>query len=197
MPLGTSKPCRLPASPESDRTEIGRSLLNATLKDLGIEKGDSNVRYAYPCQINRHEGDEFVVSFPDVEGANTSGSDRVEALEMAADALSAALGMYVDLHLAIPVPSAVLDGQEAVAVDPVTAAKLELYTAMRDQGVTERALAKRLGLSDTTAGRLTDPDHRSHIGLVSKALRSVGRGLVIEGRAGPGRVPSSVLGSKA
>ncbi len=159
---------------------------------------DSNVTYAYPCQINRHEGDEFVVSFPDVEGANTSGSDRAEALKMAADALSAALGMYVELHLAIPVPSAVLDGQEAVAVDPVTAAKLELYTAMRDQGVTKRALAERLGLSDTTVGRLTDPDHRSHIGLVSKALRAVGRGLVIEGRASPGfrprTVPSPVLG---
>ena len=162
-------------------------------------RGNSSVRYAYPCQINRHEGDEFVVSFPDVAGANTSGSDRVETLEMAADALSAALGMYVELHLAIPVPSAVLDGQEAVAVDPVTAAKLELYTAMRDQGVTKRALAKRLGLSDTTVGRLTDPDHRSHIGLVSKALRAVGRGLVIEGRASPGfrpgTVPSPVLGS--
>ena len=42
-----------------------------------------------------------------------------------------------------------MDGQEVVAVDLVTAAKLELYTAMRDRGVTKRALAKRLGLSDT------------------------------------------------
>lgn len=153
------------------------------------------MRYAYPCQINRHDRDEFVVSFPDVEGANTSGSDRAEALAMAADALSTALGMYVELRLAIPVPSAVLDGQEAVAVDPVTAAKLELYTAMRNQGVTKRVLAERLGLSETTVGRLTDLDHRSHIDLVSKALRSVGRGLVIEGRASPGLGTDTVLGS--
>ena len=84
-------------------------------------------------------------------------------------------------------------------MDPVTAAKLELYTAMRDQGVTKCAVAERLGLSDSTVGRLTDPDHRSHIGLVSMALRSVGRGLVIEGCASPGlgsgMVPGPVRGS--
>lgn len=82
----------------------------------------------------------------------------------------------------------------AVAVDPLTAAKLELYTAMRDQGVTKRALAERLGLSDTTVGRLTDPDHRSHISLFSKALRAVRRGLVIEGRASPGFGPGTIAG---
>jgi hypothetical protein len=38
VPLGTAKLCHLPISPESDRTEIGKSLLNATLKDLGIDK---------------------------------------------------------------------------------------------------------------------------------------------------------------
>ena len=80
-----------------------------------------------------------------------------------------------------------MDGQEVVAVDPVTAAKLELYSAMRNQGDTKRVLAKRLRLSDTTVGRLTDPGHRSHISLVAKALRAVGRGLVIEGRADPVR----------
>ena len=69
----------------------------------------------------------------------------------------------------------------------MTAAKLELYSAMREQEVTKSALAERLGLSDTTVGRLTDPSHRSHIGSVARALQAVGRCLVIEGRANPGR----------
>ena len=61
-------------------------------KDLGgSRRENSNVRYAYPCQITRYEEDEFVVSFPDVAGANTSGNDRNEALEMAEDALSVVL----------------------------------------------------------------------------------------------------------
>ena len=141
------------------------------------------MRYAYPCQITRYEEDEFVVSFPDVAGANTSGNDRNEALEMAEDALSVVLAGYMKLRRSIPVPSAMVDGQEIVAVTPIVAAKLELYSAMREQGITKRALAERLGLSDTTVGRLTDPDHRSHISQVTRALRSVGRNLVIEGRA--------------
>ncbi|MDE0125776.1 MAG: type II toxin-antitoxin system HicB family antitoxin [Bryobacterales bacterium] len=128
-----------------------------------------------------------MVSFPDVAGANTSGNDRGEALEMAEDALSVVLAGYMKLRRSIPVPSAVVDGQETVAVNPVVAAKLELYSATRDQGITKRALAKRLGLSDTTVGGLNDPDHRSHISQVTRALRSIGRNLVIEGRADPVR----------
>ncbi|MCY4188528.1 MAG: type II toxin-antitoxin system HicB family antitoxin [Bryobacterales bacterium] len=141
------------------------------------------MRYAYPCQITPCGDNELVVSFPDVPGSLTSGYSRAEALEAAGEALSVMLAGYLEDHKAIPVPSPVLDGQEIVAVDPVMAAKLELYSAMRDQGITKHALAERLGLSDTTVGRLTDPRHRSHIGLVAKALRFVGRGLVIEGRA--------------
>lgn len=115
------------------------------------------MRYAYPCQFTRYEEDESVVSFPDVAGANTSGNDRNEALEMAEDALSVVLAGYMKLRRSIPVPSAMVDGQEIVAVNPIVAAKLELYSAMREQGITKRALAERLGLSDTTVGRLTDP----------------------------------------
>lgn len=97
------------------------------------------MRYAYPCQITLHEGNEFVVSFPDVPGALTGANDREEALELAEDALSIVLAGYVKLRRPIPVPSPVAGGQEVVAVDPVTAAKLELHSALRDQGITKRA----------------------------------------------------------
>ena len=82
---------------------------------------------------------------------------------MAEDALTAALAGYVQEHWDIPTPSAVVDGQELVAVSPVVAAKLALYTAMRRQGITKTALAKRLGLSESAVRKLVDPDHRSHI----------------------------------
>ena len=140
------------------------------------------MRYAYPCQITRYEDDEFVVSFPDVKGANTSGKDRIEALEMAVDALAVALGAYVTCREDIPVPSPVMDGQEVVAVQPILAAKLDLYSAMRRERITKVALAERLGLSDTSVSKIVDPDHRSHISQVERALRALGRGLVIEGR---------------
>ena len=70
-----------------------------------------------------------------------------------------------------------------VAVPPVAAAKVALYLAMREQGITRGDLARRLGLSETAVRRLVNPDHRSHIGQLQKALRAVGRTLVVEDRA--------------
>lgn len=62
------------------------------------------------------------------------------------------------------------------------AAKLALYTAMRAQGVTNVALAARLGISESAVRKLVNPDHRSHIGHVEKALAAVGRTLVVKDR---------------
>lgn len=101
------------------------------VKCIILERG-LQVRSAYPCQITPCEGGELVVSFPDVPGALTSGYSRAEALEAAAEALSVMLAGLVEDRKAIPVPSPALDGQEIVAVDPLTAAKLEQYSAMRD-----------------------------------------------------------------
>ena len=139
--------------------------------------------YVYPCVLNPEEGGGFYVIFPDVRGALTGGKDRSEALALAEDALTAALAGYVQEHWDIPVPSAAVDGQELIAVSPVVAAKLALYTAMRRQGITKTALAKRLGLSESAVRKLVDPDHRSHISSVEAALRAVGRGLVVGDRA--------------
>ena len=110
------------------------------------------MRYAYPCNIVRDEEEErasgreaYVVTFPDVYGANTGGWSREEALEMAKDCLGVALGMYVKEREVIPTPSPLEEGQVLVSVAPIVAAKLALHTAMREQGITNVALAARLG----------------------------------------------------
>ena len=139
--------------------------------------------YVYPCVLAPEEEGGFYVTFPDVPGALTGGKDRVEALTMAEDALTTALAGYVEERWDIPVPSAVVDGQDLIAVPSIVAAKLALYTAMRRQGISKTALAKRLGLSESAVRKLTDPDHRSHISSVEAALRAVGRSLVVGDRA--------------
>ena len=141
--------------------------------------------HAYPCKLTPDEEGGFVVTFPDVPEAITGGANRAEALAMAEDALAVALAGYVHERWDIPVPSRVGDGQEIVAVPPIVAAKLALYTAMRKQRITQGDLATRLGLSESTVRRLLDPDHRSHISQVQKALRAVGRCLVVGDRAVP------------
>lgn len=148
------------------------------------------MRYAYPCNIvpdeeeQRATGKEaYVVNFPDVYGANTGGWSWEEALEMAQDCLGVALAMYVDDREEIPSPSPLAEGQVLISVAPIVAAKLALYAAMREQGLTNVALAARLGLQENAVRRLVDPGHRSHITSVEKALRAVGRDLVLEDRA--------------
>ena len=123
------------------------------------------MQYAYPCNLipDHEEGEGFVVTFPDVPEAITGARTRAESLFFAEDALVAILAVYVQEKREIPTPSPVAAGQELVAVPPVAAAKLALYTAMGKQGITGDALADRLGLSESAIRKLLDPDCYSHI----------------------------------
>ena len=141
------------------------------------------MHYVYPCNLAPEEDGGFSVSFPDVPEALTCGNDRVEALAMAEDALIVALGAYVANREDIPIPSVSIAGQDLIAVPAMTAAKLALYTAMRRQNISKVALAERLNLSEGTVRKLLDLDHRSQIGNVERALRAVGRSLVVGDRS--------------
>lgn len=136
--------------------------------------------YAYPCNLTPDEDGGLVATFPDVPEAITCGENRSRALEMAEDALATTLAGYVQEKWEIPVPSALDEGQDLVAVPTVVAAKLALYSAMRAQHITKVELAGRLGISESAVRKLADPDHRSHISQVQKALRAIGHSLVIE-----------------
>ncbi len=145
------------------------------------------MRYAFPCNLILDRMEEqatgreaYVVSFPDVYGANTGGWSWTEALEMAEDCLGVALGMYVKGDEDLPLPSLLVEGQVLIAVPPIVAAKLALYSAMRNQGITKAVLACRLRIGDEAVRKLVDPGYRSHLTQVEKALRAVGRTLVIE-----------------
>ena len=136
--------------------------------------------YTFPCQLTHDEDGGLVATFPDVSEAITSGRDRAEALADAEDALAVALAGYVHEKWDIPTPGAATDGQVSVPVPPVIAAKLALYTAMGEQRISKVELGRRLGVSESAVRKLTNPDHRSHMSLVQKALRAVGLSLRVE-----------------
>ena len=136
--------------------------------------------YAYPCQLTPDEYGGVVATFPDVPEAITGGRDRDEALALAEDALAVALAGYVHEKWDIPTPSVAVVDQASVPVPAVVAAKLALYSAMKKQRITKVALAQRLGVSESAVRKLTNPDHRSHVNLVQKALRAVGHSLRVE-----------------
>ena len=130
--------------------------------------------YAYPCRLAPDEDGEVTATFPDVPEAITGGKDRAEALTLAEDALAVALAGYIRAKRDIPDPGETACGLVPVSVPAVIAAKLALHSAMRSQGVTKVELASRLGVSESAVRRLADPDHRSHIDHVERALRQLG-----------------------
>ena len=138
------------------------------------------MQYAYPCVLNPEEGGGYYVVFPDVRGALTGGKTRAEAIEMALDALTVALAGYVIAGWDIPPPSPIAPGQELIALEPVPAAKLALYIAMRERGISKADLAKRLNISESAVCKLLTPDRYTHITTVMKALRAVGHSLILQ-----------------
>ena len=128
------------------------------------------MRFVFPCDIvlDREELREtgrraFNVKFPDVYGANTSGWSWEEAIEMAEDCLAVALGMYMKAGEDIPQPSPVAEGQVAIPVPPITAAKLSLYTVIRERGLSTDDLAGMLKIDNAAVNKLLHPGYRSHL----------------------------------
>ena len=91
-----------------------------------------------------------------------------EALDMAEDSLVAALGAHFMIRGDIPLPSPVSEGYRPIAVRPLVAAKLALYKAMREQGLTNTDLAERLYMDEEAVHALLNPDQDSDISAKSK-----------------------------
>ena len=145
------------------------------------------MRYAFPCDIVLDEEEAkatgreaYGVTFPDVPEAITCGWSWQEALEMAEDCLAVALSFYVDRCEDIPTPSPLADGQVLIAVPIIVAAKLTLYTAMREQDLSAKDLKAKLDMSDHTIQTLLTPHRFSHISQIERALKAVGRSLIVE-----------------
>ena len=138
------------------------------------------MKYTFPCNIRSDEeegGWGFVVSFPDIYGANTGGKTFKESIILAEDCMVVALSAYIELGRDLPKPSPYQEGQELLTVQPVIAAQLDLYTAMREQGISRAELAERLGIGSADADRLLSLDYCTPIGQIAEALKIVGCGL--------------------
>ena len=133
---------------------------------------------AYPVRLETDDRGAVLVSFPDFPEALTEGATEQEALAEAQDCLIAALGGYIDERRNIPHPSPGR-GLPLVALPALVAAKIALYCAMRERGLSNAALARRLGTVEGAVRRLIDLDHRSHIGQVETALHALGQRLVV------------------
>ncbi len=156
------------------------------------------MRYVYPCNIEfdeeelRESGIEaYCVTFPDLPEAISGGDSWEEAVAMAEDVLGLCLSHYCTHEGYIPTPSPPTEGQVLIPVPPLVAAKLTINSAMREKGITKQALGQKLGIGENAVRKLLDPNSRTHFTQVEKALRAVGRSLIVEDApiTEPARIP--------
>jgi len=135
---------------------------------------DGAVNLDYPAVLTPEPEGGFTVTFPDVPEAITHGDDEGEALKMASDALETALSFYVDARKPLPAPSLAQRGQRTVRPSALEAAKLGVYQAMTQQGVTKSELARRLSWHPPQVGRLFDLGHASRLDQLDAAALALG-----------------------
>jgi len=143
------------------------------LSRLGPSEG-AVMRYVYPAVLDPEpDGSAINLSFPDVPGALTWGDDEAEAMSLAEDCLITALHGYVRFREPIPKPGPAR-GRPMIPVPLLVAAKLALYSALREQGVSAAELARRLGVGEHVVAALLHLKRRTHLGQLERALAELG-----------------------
>ena len=138
------------------------------------------MRFIYPALLEHAGAHEVVVSFRDLPECLTSGADEAEALFQAQDALEEAIAGRIDDGEPIPTPSTPEIGERLVAVPTDMAAKAAFVLAFRESGLSRVSLAQRLGADEKSVRRILDPRHRTAASRINRALRTLGRELVVE-----------------
>lgn len=136
------------------------------------------MKLAYPVEIQTRNG-AAVATFPDLPGLSARAASRRHALDAARLALVATLHSYAREHRDMPRPS---PGRlrDLVDLPLLIAAKVALYQTMRDQNISNVALAERLNTVEGTVRRLVDLGHRSHVDQVEAALRLLGKRFIVD-----------------
>jgi antitoxin HicB len=134
----------------------------------------------YPASfLSETNGKGFHVRFPDLPEALTGGDDLDDTIVQAVDCLAEALAGRIARGDRIPAPSRLKRGQYPVSVPLYLAPKLALYLAMREGGVRNTELAKRLGVSETVVRRMLDPKHNTKPERMQAALAALGKRIVV------------------
>lgn len=131
----------------------------------------------YPILLVDDDNGTLLVRAPDLPEAVTFGDDRSEALVRAVEAIETAIMGRIADREEIPIPGGVADAW--VSLPSLSAAKISLYQAMREDGLGKADLAKRLGWHLPQVDRLLDLSHASRLDLIEWALETLGRVLVV------------------
>ena len=135
--------------------------------------------FVYPAVFSRDKDGRWLVSFPDFSTAHTDGADANEAMEEAIDCLGSSIAFAMADKTSVPRPSRPRRGQRLVPVPLWIVAKLALYWAIRELGISQSELARRLGVRETVVRRMLDPNHDSRPEKIQAALEALGKRVVM------------------
>jgi antitoxin HicB len=138
--------------------------------------------FVYPAKFTTGSDGRVLLEFTDLARVATDGKDEREAMEEAMDALGSDLSIRLSRHEDIPSASAPKRGQRLVPVPLWLAPKLALYLAMRDQGVSNLELGRRLGVHEKGVRRMLDPEHATKAEKIQAALAALGKQMTVEVR---------------
>jgi antitoxin HicB len=134
----------------------------------------------YPLVLRPDRNGTVIAQAVDAPGALTVGRDEPDAIAQAIDALITLFAQLIADGAPIPRPSRPKRGQPVALLPPQVSAKLAIYQAMLDAGLSPTGLAERLGWDSRQVRRLLDLDHRSRLDQLEAALAAFGKRLVLE-----------------
>jgi len=144
----------------------------------GTALAEKFLGHVYPVQLDPEEDGGYVVTLPDIGYGATQGDTLDEALLQAEDMLEEAILGMIAHSEDIPAPSPA-HGRPIVRLPALTAAKLELYRAMRQAGLDEAQLAERLGWPPKKIAHIFDGYHVVRLEQLEAALAALGRRFVV------------------
>lgn len=124
----------------------------------------------YPARIRKQRDGGYLVVFPDLPGCVTEGNTLEDALQEAKEALSGWLYVAIKEEEDIPRPSA-LQGRSlyGVAPDLDVAVPLSILWARKRRQLTQKQLAKTLGISQQAYRKFETP------GTSNLTIKTLGR----------------------
>lgn len=127
----------------------------------------------YPVDLTLSLG-KVTVTCPDLPDLSASGKTARSALATALEGIEEQLQVYMQNRQPVPMPSRPAPGQPTIDLPPLVVAKIGLYQAMLSQGLRKADLARRLNAHLPQVDRLLDLRHKSKLGQVESALRTMG-----------------------
>ena len=132
--------------------------------------------YNYPAEIERDEDGRFVITFPDFGWGTTGRRGRAMRL-WPRPTTSCANSSWPRFGKAQcsrnrQVPA----DRRSLVVPPVQIAlKAALYEAWREAGISQRHLARDLGVAESEVRRMLNPEHSTKAAKMDSALQRLGK----------------------